>query len=115
MPECSRLFTVKLHRYKRVARLNDYDVKLIKAKREFVWHSHPDTDELFFALEGAFSIRLRDTTLRLNPGEMVVVPKSVEHKPICDDVCTVLLIEPTGTVNTGDAGGALTDTDLEDI
>lgn len=105
----------ELHAYKRVASMNDYDFKLVKAKREFIWHKHPETDEVFYAVEGSFDILLRDKTLHLDPGDLVVIPKGVEHKPICRDLCTVLLIEPAGTVNTGDAGGNLTDTQLDDI
>jgi len=105
----------ELHAYKRIAGINDYDFKLVKAKREFVWHRHPDTDEVFYAVEGGFEIHLREKILSLKEGDLVVIPKNVEHKPVCKDLCTVLLIEPRGTLNTGDAGGTLTDTRLEDI
>ncbi len=105
----------ELHAYKRVAQMNDYEFKLVKAQREFVWHSHPDTDEVFFAVEGGFDIELRVKRLTLAQGDMVVIPKNVEHKPICRDLCTIMLIEPKGTVNTGDAGGDLTDTEVEAI
>ena len=103
----------ELHRYKLVAEMNDYQFKLVKAQREFVWHSHPETDEVFFVVAGNMKLAFRDQTFELNPGEMIVVPKGVDHKPICDQECTVMLIEPKGTVNTGNAGGALTDTELE--
>lgn len=105
----------ELHAYKRVAAMNDYDFKLVKAQREFIWHKHPDTDETFLAVDGSFEIHLRDKVLTLNPGDLVVIPKGVEHKPVCNTLCTILLIEPGGTVNTGDAGGTLTDTQVEDI
>ncbi len=105
----------ELHAYKRVAVMNDYDFKLVKAKREFIWHRHPDTDEVFLAVEGSFEIHLRDKILTLHPGDLAVIPKGVEHKPVCNTLCTMLLIEPGGTVNTGDAGGNLTDTQVEDI
>ncbi len=105
----------KLHTYKRVAQMNDYEFKLVKAKREFIWHKHPDTDEVFFSVEGNFEIHLRDKILSMTEGDMVVIPKNVEHKPVCKELCTVMLIEPTGTINTGDAGGNLTDVDIEDI
>lgn len=105
----------ELHAYKRIAEMNDYDFKLVKAQREFIWHSHPDTDEVFLAVEGSFEILLRDKTLTMSPGDLVVIPKNVEHKPVCKERCTILLIEPKGTVNTGDAGGDLTDTAVEDI
>jgi mannose-6-phosphate isomerase-like protein (cupin superfamily) len=103
----------KLHSYKLVAEMNDYQFKLVKAKREFIWHKHVETDEVFMVIEGHLQIDLRDKTLNLNKGEMVVVPKGVEHKPVCKEECTILLIEPSGTLNTGNAGGELTDTDLE--
>lgn len=104
-----------LHEYKLIARMNDYDFKLIKMKREFVWHKHPDTDEVFFAIEGSFDIHLRQKVLTLNQGDMVVIPKNVEHKPVSKNQSSILMIEPTGTVNTGDAGGELTDIVLEKI
>ncbi len=104
-----------LHEYKLIARMNDYDFKLIKMKREFVWHKHPDTDEVFFAIEGSFDIHLRQKVLTLNQGDMVVIPKNVEHKPVSKSQSSILMIEPTGTVNTGDAGGELTDIVLENI
>ncbi|MEJ2158187.1 MAG: cupin domain-containing protein [Desulfobacteraceae bacterium] len=101
------------HAYKLVAQLNDLHFKMVKARREFIWHSHPQTDEAFMVVEGHLQIELRNQTLHLEKGEMVVIPKGVEHKPVCKEECTVLLIEPAGTLNTGDAGGALTDTALE--
>ena len=93
--------------------MNDYYFKLIKVKREFIWHKHTDTDEVFIVVEGSLQVSLRDKILKLREGELVVVPKGVEHKTACSEECTVLLIEPAGTLNTGDAGGALTDTSLE--
>ena len=103
----------ELHAYKVVAQMNNYYFKLVRAKREFVWHRHPETDEVFVVFDGTLSIALRDKTLTLKKGEMVVVPRGVEHKPFCSRECKVLLIEPTETVNTGDAGGNLTDTKIE--
>lgn len=103
----------KLHSYKVIAKMNDYYFKIVKAKRDFIWHSHPETDEVFMVIQGNLQIDLRDKTLYLGEGEMVVIPKGVEHKPLCREECHVLLIEPTGTVNTGDAGGALTDERIE--
>lgn len=91
-----------------VASLNDYHVKLAKLRGEFVWHSHPETDELFLVLEGDLRIELRDRSVRLAPGELFVVPKGVEHKPVAERECRVLLVEPAGTANTGDAGGPMT-------
>jgi mannose-6-phosphate isomerase-like protein (cupin superfamily) len=102
----------ELHSYKLIAQLNNYQFKLVKAQREFIWHHHDDTDELFMVVEGRMQIALSDGTLGLQEGEMVVIPKGVDHKPICSECCTVLLIEPEGTLNTGSAGGALTDTGI---
>ena len=102
-----------LHKYKLVAELNEYQFKLVRAKREFVWHSHPETDEAFFVVEGEMRLAFRDRTFELKKGELIVVPKGVEHKPICATECAVMLMEPKGTVNTGNAGGPLTDTELE--
>ena len=102
-----------LHKYKLIAELNEYQFKLVKAKREFVWHSHPETDEVFFIVEGEMQLAFRDRIYDLKEGEMIVVPKGIEHRPICNTQCTVMLIEPKGTLNTGNAGGPLTDTELE--
>jgi mannose-6-phosphate isomerase-like protein (cupin superfamily) len=103
----------ELHQYKLIAELNNYQLKLVKAKREFIWHSHPETDELFFVIEGEMKLAFRDCVFDLKEGELIVVPKGVEHKPICETECTVMLIEPRDTLNTGNAGGPLTDTNLE--
>lgn len=102
----------ELHSYKLIARLNTYQLKLVKAQREFIWHHHDNTDELFMVVEGRMQIALRDRILDVKEGEIVVIPKGVDHKPICIECCTVLLIEPEGTLNTGNAGGALTDTGI---
>jgi mannose-6-phosphate isomerase-like protein (cupin superfamily) len=91
-----------------VAQMNDYQLKLVKIRGEFVWHSHADTDEVFIVLDGRMRIELRDGGVDLGPGEMFVVPKGVEHKPSALDECRILLVEPNGVVNTGDAGGAKT-------
>jgi mannose-6-phosphate isomerase-like protein (cupin superfamily) len=91
-----------------VAQLNDYHVKAVKLQGEFVWHKHNETDELFLVTKGSLVIRLRDRELSLGPGDMLVVPKGVEHQPVAEEECEVLLIEPAGTANTGDAGGART-------
>jgi mannose-6-phosphate isomerase-like protein (cupin superfamily) len=103
----------ELHSYKLIAQMNDYYFKLVKAKREFVWHRHPETDEVFFAVEGTFKLAFRDKDVVMNEGDLIVVPKGVEHRPVCDEECCIMLIEPKETVNTGDAGGSLTDTRLE--
>jgi mannose-6-phosphate isomerase-like protein (cupin superfamily) len=86
-----------------IAQLNDYHFKVVKVQGEFVWHDHPETDEVFLVIEGTLVIHFRDGDVTLNAGEMVVVPKGVEHKPCAASECQVLLIEPAGTVNTGNA------------
>ena len=91
-----------------VAQMNDYQLKLVKIQGEFVWHSHADTDEVFIVLDGRMRIDLRAGGVDLGPGEMFVFPKGVEHKPSAPDECRILLVEPKGVVNTGDAGGAKT-------
>jgi mannose-6-phosphate isomerase-like protein (cupin superfamily) len=91
-----------------VARLNDYEIKIVRIQGEFVWHTHDDTDELFLVLAGELTIRLRDGDVVLSAGEMYVVPRGVEHCPVANDEVQAVLIEPTGVVNTGDAGGPLT-------
>jgi len=91
-----------------VARLNDYEIKIVRIQGEFVWHTHDDTDELFLVLAGELTIRLRDGDVVLSAGEMYVVPRGVEHCPLATDEVQAVLIEPTGVVNTGDAGGPLT-------
>lgn len=93
---------------KTVAELNDYKVMVVKALGDFVWHKHDDTDDFFLVLKGKLTIQLRDRDVELGPGELFVVPKGVEHRPRCDEEVHVLLIEPRGTPNTGDAGGELT-------
>lgn len=91
-----------------VARLNDYEIKLVKIEGEFVWHSHADTDELFLVTAGTLRIQMHDRTVELHPGQLFVVPRGVEHCPVADGEVHALLIEPSGVRNTGDAGGALT-------
>ena len=88
-----------------VAQLNDYHLKLVKLQGDFVWHSHPDTDEAFLVLKGELTIDFRDGSAKLGRGELLVVPQGVEHKPRAEGECHVMLIEPAGTLNTGDAGG----------
>ena len=90
-----------------VAEMNDYQFKVVKLKGDFVWHDHKDTDEVFIVIKGSMEIELRDGVVHLSEGEMYVVPKGVEHKPFAESECHVLLIEPRGIVNTGDAGGEL--------
>ena len=89
-----------------VASYNDNDVILVKVEGEFVWHSHPDTDDLFLVLAGEVNIELRDRTVTLHPGELFVVPKGVEHRPVARREAHLLLIEPKATPNTGDPATA---------
>jgi mannose-6-phosphate isomerase-like protein (cupin superfamily) len=89
-----------------VASFNGHDVMLVKLKGEFVWHSHPDTDDFFLVLKGRLTIQLRTGDVHLGPGELYVVPKGVEHRPVADEEVHLLLIEPAGTPNTGDAATA---------
>ena len=96
-----------------VARLNDYKVMVVKPRGEFVWHKHDDTDDFFLVLEGRLTIQLRDGDVELGPGELYVVPRGVEHCPRADEEAHVLLIEPAGTPNTGDAGGPMTRAERE--
>jgi mannose-6-phosphate isomerase-like protein (cupin superfamily) len=103
----------ELHSYKIIAQMNNYYFKIVKAQREFIWHSHPETDESFIVLEGNLQIHLKTKTLNLDKGDMVVIPRGVEHKPSCKNVCHLLLIEPVETLNTGDKVTDVTDTDLE--
>ena len=91
-----------------VARLNDYEIKVVKVQGEFVWHTHDDTDELFLVIDGELTIQLRDDDVTLRKGQLFVVPRGVEHCPIADGEVHAMLIEPAGVVNTGDAGGSLT-------
>jgi mannose-6-phosphate isomerase-like protein (cupin superfamily) len=83
---------------------NDNKLFVVKIKGEFVWHSHPDTDDFFLVLKGRLTIQLRDRNVELKPGELFVVPRGVEHCPKADEETHVLLIEPRGTPNTGDSG-----------
>ena len=91
-----------------IAEMNDYQFKLAKAEGEFVWHDHPDTDEMFLIVEGELEIHFRDGQVTLQEGEMFVVPKGVEHKPVARNPVKIMLIEPRGVTNTGEAGGELT-------
>lgn len=85
-----------------VAQMNGHDVMVVKVKGEFIWHKHDDTDDFFLVLQGRLVIRLRDREVVLNPGELFVVPRGVEHQPYAAEEVHLLLIEPTGTPNTGD-------------
>ena len=91
-----------------IAQMNDYQFKLVKIQGEFVWHSHAETDEVFIVLDGEMSIELHDARVNLKAGEMFVVPKGIEHKPVAERECKILLVEPVGTINTGNSGGEMT-------
>ena len=86
-----------------VGTMNDYKLQVAKTKGEFVWHKHDDTDDFFLVVRGRLTIQLRDRDVDLGPGELFVVPRGVEHCPRSDEGAEILLIEPLGTVNTGDA------------
>jgi mannose-6-phosphate isomerase-like protein (cupin superfamily) len=91
-----------------IGELNGQHVKLVKFQGEFVWHAHATEDELFLVLAGSFEMRLRDRTLTVRQGEVVIVPRGVEHCPFAAEEVHVLLFEPASTINTGDAGGPRT-------
>ena len=91
-----------------VGHLNDYKLQVVKVKGPFVWHRHDETDDFFLVITGHLTIHLRDRDIELDPGEIFVVPRGVEHCPDAVEETEVLLIEPDGTVNTGDAGGEMT-------
>ncbi|WP_113632292.1 cupin domain-containing protein [Pectobacterium peruviense] len=91
-----------------IAEMNDYQFKIVKIQGDFIWHSHPDTDETFIVLEGQLRIDFRDGDVRINAGEMYVVPRGVEHKPYAEHEVKLLLIEPKGVLNTGHEGGERT-------
>jgi mannose-6-phosphate isomerase-like protein (cupin superfamily) len=89
-----------------VADYNGNDVIVVKVQGEFVWHSHPETDDFFLVLKGRLRIEMRDGDVMLGPGQLFVVPKGVEHRPVAEEETHILLIEPAGTPNTGDPATA---------
>ena len=91
-----------------VAEMNDYQFKLVKLAGDFIWHDHQDTDETFMVIEGNLRIDFRDGSVQVQSGEMLVVPRGVEHKPYAETEVKLLLIEPRGVVNTGHVGGERT-------
>jgi mannose-6-phosphate isomerase-like protein (cupin superfamily) len=91
-----------------IAEMNEYQFKIVKIEGDFVWHSHPDTDETFLVIEGELRIDFRDGAVTLREGDLYVVPKGVEHKPFAAAEVKMMLIEPKGTTNTGDVGGERT-------
>ena len=90
-----------------VGSFNGHDLMVVKVKGEFVWHSHPDTDDFFQVLKGRIRIAMRDGDVELGAGDIHVVPKGVEHRPVADEEAELLLIEPEGTPNTGDPDTAV--------
>lgn len=91
-----------------IAEMNDYQFKVVRIQGDFVWHSHDDTDEAFYVLDGELRIDFRDGSVELGPGDLYVVPRGVEHKPFAAQEVRMMLIEPRGVKNTGDEGGELT-------
>ncbi len=91
---------------------NGNKLMVAKVRGEFVWHSHPETDDLFLVLSGRLTIQLRDGDVELGPGELFVVPQGVEHCPRADEEAEILLIEPIGTPNTGDLETAAAETEI---
>jgi len=86
-----------------IGEVDDYEIKLVKLEGDFVWHKHDDEDEMFFVVEGKLEMAFRDRTITLWPGEMIVVPKGIEHKPSAGEECRVMLFERKDVINTGDA------------
>ncbi len=93
---------------KAIAAVNDFHVKLVRLEGEFVWHAHEREDELFLVLNGHLRMQFRDREITIGPGELIVVPHGVEHRPVADEEVHVMLLEPASTVNTGTAGGERT-------
>jgi len=91
-----------------IARMNNYEFKIVKFKGEFVWHSHPDTDETFIIIDGILVMNFRGRKVEVHDGEMIVIPKGVEHKPSSENGYKALLIEPEGVLNTGDVQSDIT-------
>jgi mannose-6-phosphate isomerase-like protein (cupin superfamily) len=89
-----------------VASFNCHDVMVVKVKGRFAWHSHPETDDFFLVLKGRLTIEMGEGAVTLGPGELYVVPRGVEHRPVAEEETELLLIEPAGTPNTGDPGTA---------
>ncbi len=98
-----------------VGELNGQYVKLAKLKGEFVWHKHDNEDELFYVVDGALKLEFRDKVVNLEPGEFIIVPRGVEHRPVAEEEVSVMLFEPKGTLNTGDQVNELTRKDLTKI
>lgn len=91
-----------------IAKMNNYEIKIVKFKGEFIWHSHPDTDETFIIIDGILMMNVRDQTIEVRKGEMIVIPKGVEHKPYSENGYKAILIEPEGVLNTGNVQSDIT-------
>ena len=91
-----------------IAEMNDYQLKLVKIKDDFVWHEHNHTDEVFIVISGVIWIEFKDETIQINTGEMIVVPKGTKHRPYATEEAQIMLVEPKGVVNTGDIESDLT-------
>lgn len=98
-----------------IARLNNSHIKLVKFQSEFVWHHHDNADELFLVIKGRLLIKLRDRDVFLDEGELIVIPKTIEHKPVAEKEVSIILIEPVGTLNTGNIQNEKTQTQDEYI
>lgn len=96
-----------------IARMNNYDFKIVKFKGDFIWHSHPETDETFIIMEGTLTMNFRDRRVDVRAGEMIVIPKGVEHKPSSENGYKAILIEPEGVSNTGDVKSEMTVAEFE--
>ena len=91
-----------------IGEVDDYEIKIVRLEGEFVWHAHADVDELFVVLDGEMTVQFRDRDVHVRAGELLVVPRGVEHRPVAVDECKAMLFEKKGTINTGDADGDLT-------
>ena len=91
-----------------IGEFDDYEIKIVRIEGEFVWHAHADIDEVFVVLDGEMTIQFRDGDVSLSAGELLVVPKGVEHRPVADSECKAMLFERKGTVNTGETESDLT-------
>ena len=98
-----------------VGELNGQQVKLAKLKGEFIWHKHDEEDELFLVIKGTLKMEYRDKTVEINEGEFIIVPRSVEHKPVADEEVHILLFEPASTLNTGNINNEMTRAELKKI
>jgi len=98
-----------------IGELNSQDLKIAKIKGEFVWHSHEQEDELFFVIKGWFNMEFRDKIVRVDEGEMIIVPRGVEHRPVAEEEASILLFEPASTINTGAIRNDLTHKKIDRI